>query len=233
MKINSKYIFIPPYISTSWAFVTAIRSIGDDLFISLNNGETVTVPKLSHDDMVQVFNSHAQFLEKNTSIPPTSSGFSQAVRQFLNDDPSQSMKINLGPLSELGEISRHNPEQSNGPELPSEILNKIREITHIIGPPDSELLPLPIQDCLCFFCQISRAIHFSASNKLPIYEELQMEKVEEIHFENWEVKEAGQNLFNVVSKLDNHEHYTVFLGSPIGCTCGKENCEHIVAVLRS
>ena len=31
--------------------------------------------------------------------------------------------------------------------------------------------------------------------------------------------------------LDPNEHYNVFLGTPLGCTCGEKDCEHIRAVL--
>jgi hypothetical protein len=36
-----------------------------------------------------------------------------------------------------------------------------------------------------------------------------------------------------MNPLDHKEHYNVFLGDPIGCSCGNNNCEHIQAVLKS
>ena len=56
------------------------------------------------------------------------------------------------------------------------------------------------------------------------------------------IKEVTQNvarfspnsiLIVVTNPLDANEHYNVFLGDPIGCTCGQKNCEHIRAVLNS
>jgi len=60
-------------------------------------------------------------------------------------------------------------------------------------------------------------------------------KDEELTFKDeWEVKETGDKLlFSVHNPLDPKECYSVFLGDPIGCTCGKKNCDHIKAVLRS
>ncbi|NGX33463.1 MAG: hypothetical protein K1060chlam4_01531, partial [Candidatus Anoxychlamydiales bacterium] len=40
-------------------------------------------------------------------------------------------------------------------------------------------------------------------------------------------------LYRVTNPLDENEHYSVFLKDPIGCTCGKKNCEHVKAVLNS
>ena len=43
----------------------------------------------------------------------------------------------------------------------------------------------------------------------------------------------NDKLFTVINKLDQQEKYNVFLGEPVGCTCGKQGCEHMLAVLKS
>ena len=61
------------------------------------------------------------------------------------------------------------------------------------------------------------------------------EKIDDLDlvFRDWEIKELSNNLYTVTNPLDLNEHYNVFLGEPIGCTCGHKNCEHIKAVLQS
>ena len=48
-----------------------------------------------------------------------------------------------------------------------------------------------------------------------------------------EITQTGDKLFTVVNKLDPQENYHVYLGHPVGCTCGKQGCEHILVVLKS
>jgi hypothetical protein len=66
----------------------------------------------------------------------------------------------------------------------------------------------------------------------------QMDDMEEISdddlkFRDWEIAQTEANLYSVTNPLDPSEHYSVFLGEPLGCTCGSKNCEHIKAVLKS
>ena len=44
--------------------------------------------------------------------------------------------------------------------------------------------------------------------------------------------QTDEKMFTVTNRLDKNEKFNVYLGKPIGCTCGKEGCEHILAVLR-
>ena len=55
----------------------------------------------------------------------------------------------------------------------------------------------------------------------------------ELSFQEWDIVQTGKDLFHVSSRLDPNEQYNVFLGNPVGCTCGKAGCEHILAVLKS
>ena len=54
---------------------------------------------------------------------------------------------------------------------------------------------------------------------------------EELQFKDWEIAQKDGKLYHVINPLDKNEYYDVFLGDPIGCTCGNKNCEHIRAVL--
>ena len=56
---------------------------------------------------------------------------------------------------------------------------------------------------------------------------------EDLKFRTWDIKQPGKKLYLVTNPLDNNENYNVFLGKPVGCTCGQKYCEHIKAVLNS
>ena len=55
----------------------------------------------------------------------------------------------------------------------------------------------------------------------------------DLSFQQWAIEQTGDKLFCVTNKLDRLEKYNVFLGDPVGCTCGIQGCEHILAVLKS
>ena len=56
---------------------------------------------------------------------------------------------------------------------------------------------------------------------------------EDLRFREWDIEHSGDHLFVVSNPLNQQEQYNVFLGKPVGCTCGQPNCEHIRAVLNS
>ena len=126
----------------------------------------------------------------------------------------------------------------NAPDLPAEILEKIASIAKIIAPEDQNSLPKSEPHCNCFYCQVSRAIqagliHHEAGAKPQ--EEPNEEPIsdEDLSFQQWDILQASDNLYTVINRLDTQEKYNVFLGQPVGCTCGKLACEHILAVLKS
>jgi hypothetical protein len=128
-----------------------------------------------------------------------------------------------GPLNPLGESMQHHAEQSNLPNIPSEILNKMAVIAKAFGLDHAADLEPAMPGCNCIYCQLRNVL-------TPPEEVIQDE---ELSFRDWEVKEMAHHFYSVTSPLDNKEQYNVFLGEPIGCTCGQNNCEHIKAVLRS
>ena len=56
---------------------------------------------------------------------------------------------------------------------------------------------------------------------------------DDLKFRDWDIEQKSEELYEVTNPIDQNEHYQVFLGNPVGCTCGKKNCEHIRTVLNS
>lgn len=234
MKINNKILSIPPYLSTGWENVSSLRLKQTDLLVQLTNGEEVTIPNLKPDTLEAIFNNHVAFLESQEHF--------QAPKNLnvLNPKPENvdSFKIGFGTSEGMNAAMHHNPELAESPDLPSEVLNKITAITKIMAPEDVAI-PKAEPHCNCPFCQIARAVHASVhspSSEENTQKEENLDEevpVEELQFQEWEITQSGDKLFTVVNKLDSHEKYSVYLGHPVGCTCGKEGCEHILAVLKS
>lgn len=129
----------------------------------------------------------------------------------------------------MGAALQHDPTQAKSPDLPQEILSKISTITKMLDMDASAELPKPEKDCNCFHCQIARAIS-SGSNSNDEEKEEEVSD-EELKFREWDIVSSGDKLYTVTNPLDNAEQYSVYLGDPVGCTCGNPKCEHIKAVL--
>jgi hypothetical protein len=145
------------------------------------------------------------------------------------------VKIAINHLDGLAQTMQHNPSNANAPDLPQEMLKKIAEMTKMIGLEEMEANK-PEPHCNCPHCQVARVIHKLPETILPKEPEEPIEdpiKEEDLHFENWMIHQLEEKLYTVTSKLDPNETYQVFLGSPVGCTCGKCGCEHILSVLKS
>ncbi len=230
MIVNRKVLSIPPYISTSWKNISSFHLEEKHdrfvLVVLLNNGSKIEVPNLDQKTIDKIFAYHAKFVEEEMENVPN-----------IKDNNMMSLgipfKFGIDQFDSIGSAMQHNPSQANSPSLPSEIISKIANIVKILGISDSEHLPKPEPHCNCLHCQIAKALQVSTG---AIEENFDEEvKDEELTFKDeWEVKETGDKLlFNVHNPLDPKECYSVFLGDPIGCTCGKKNCDHIKAVLRS
>jgi hypothetical protein len=170
-----------------------------------------------------VFDSYSKHLENKTSIStPFSSSFS------INTPPNLNA---LGSIDSITSAMRHNPDQKDMPNLPKEVLKKIITITKIFSDETLMDIPKPESNCNCPYCQIAKAMQIATG----VNEENLDEDVSEddLKFKLWDIKEKGEKLFIVTNPLDNNETYNVFLGDPIGCTCGSKNCEHIKSVLKS
>lgn len=229
MIINQKTISIPPYISTSWKNISSLHleEIASSLilFICLKNGTKIQIPGLDKPVIEKIFNSHAKHLEGESELP-------------LNKETNHNLfsfgmplKQGIEGIESLGSAMQHSPDQGSTPNLPPEVLSKIISIVKVLGIEDSEHLPKPEPHCNCVHCQIAKALQLrSGINEENLDEEV---SDEELQFKDWEIKQTGSDLFSVINPLDHGEQYSVFLGNPIGCTCGNKNCEHIKAVLKS
>jgi len=56
---------------------------------------------------------------------------------------------------------------------------------------------------------------------------------EDLKFRDWDIVQSGDDVYIVTNPLNAEEQYNVYLGNPVGCTCGQPNCEHIRSVLNS
>lgn len=221
MKITDKILSIPPYISTAWKNIVSMhvesRPYGHVLIIELITGNKVEVPNLDPKIIDQVFAVHAQVLEQEgkTSTAVTTQTFSFPL-PF--------------PIEGLTSVLQHNPEQADTPPLPPEMLEKIQSLKGAL-PEDLTSMQKAEPHCNCPYCQITRAITGEEAAPAALPEEEVSEA--DLQFRTWDIKQESERLYSVTNPLDGKEHYNVFLGEPLGCTCGNKNCEHIQAVLRT
>jgi hypothetical protein len=218
MKITSTFLSIPPYLSTPWDNVSAIQASPKahefNVLVTLKSGTRVEIPHLSQTEVNAIFEAHARFIQQVDTQKPFPVPFTFSLP--LNGEE---------PITSLGAAMQHNPEQANLPNLPPQLLEKIIAIAKSLGIDDSATLPAPVDNCNCVYCQLAQSF-----GPVPIEEPI---TIEELTFRDWEISQTDTNLYNVVNPLDKNEHYNVFLGTPIGCTCGSKDCEHIKAVLKS
>jgi hypothetical protein len=231
MKITDTLLSIPPYISTSWEEVSSLHMQGTDLIISLKDSSSVLIPHLESSDIEKIFAAHTAFLEKQAQLeqPREKASIEQIFTLPLGGMES---------LAKMGEMLQHNPSYSGLPPLPEDAHQKIAALAKMIPEEDILTMPPPEMNCMCMYCQIVRVLRkqIGIDVSIPDHPTLETEEKiseEDLHFEQWQVAFLKDKMYRVTNKLDPTEQYTVFLGEPIGCTCGKPNCEHIVAALRS
>ncbi|MCH9613320.1 MAG: hypothetical protein SP1CHLAM54_03190 [Chlamydiia bacterium] len=231
MKINHKVLSIPPYISTSWKNINALHVRGNSLIISLNNASVIEVPDLPEAILSEIFTAHESHMENEQEIPetPIDTNFSFGM-------PIQELGGlgALGGLENITSLMQHNMDKSDSPDLPKEMLDKVKGLTKVMGM-DEQIQNMPEAEphCNCPYCQIARVIADEEQfEEMPDVEE-EIVSENELTFREWDIKENGDKQFTVTNPLNPDETYHVFLGTPIGCTCGKSNCEHIKCVLSS
>ena len=244
-KINHQFFIYPPYISTSWQYISSLFQENDSLIVLLRNGSRVAIPSIDPPTLEQIFQSHREFLEidenRSSSLQETldqklgnTKGSTAASRISIPllqiDGESDPSHLDSNPLTGgLGAAIQHNPKQSNAPDIPPQILTKLSAIAKILGPHSLEEWALPEPHCNCPYCQIIRAL------RRPLEEKNVEEPISEsdLHFRLWNIEQTGDHLYTVSNPNDPNERYSVHLGTPIGCTCGQKNCEHVRAVLNS
>ncbi len=226
---------IPPYVSTTWDSITSLHLDSSNqagiLIISLQNGVVVKIPNLNQDVLTKIFQTHTQYMTEKTKQPKQ-----QDPGHIFNLDNLANLGFPMrfgGALEGLGAAMQHNPEQSQAPDLPKEVLEKISAVAKIMDTDQGLTQGLkPEPHCNCVHCQIARAITQEGGHQEES-EFLEEVSDEELKFRSWDISQSGEKLYTVSSPLDAAEHYSVHLGDPIGCTCGQNNCEHIKAVLNS
>lgn len=220
MKITPRLLSIPPYISTAWKNVSSLfvreRQIGQVLVVSLLDGSQVEIPNLAKEEIDAIFQAHAELSTWESSIP----------RNLLDGSFSFNLPIKTdgSMLESIGSQMQHNPEQSDLPPIPPHVLEKIKVILRSLGLEDASVLEKAESNCNCIYCQLARSLQEEPEE---VVEE------SELKFRDWEVSQKEEKLYHVVNPLDKNEYYDVYLGDPIGCTCGTKNCEHIRAVLNT
>ena len=228
MKINPKFLSLPPYVSTSWKNVVALYVRESVLFVSMIDGEMIEIPDLKPELLEVVFAAHAAYLEfeiakehfnlqKEFPAP-----HSLLAAESGGESP---FRFGFSTLDGFGSALQHNPTQSNAPDIPQDILHKISSIAKIVSPEASNF-PQPEPHCNCMFCQVAKALHTTPTQAL-VEEHV---SDEELKFPEWQIAQTGDKIYEVSNE---NEKYTVFLGEPVGCTCGQLGCVHIHAVLKS
>jgi len=229
MKITSTILSIPPYLSTTWKNISSLHMREEKglftLVVILQNRVQVEVPGLDKATVDSIFEAHARYAE-------SSENELSSMKNPLEGPFSFSLPIKPdGPIDSLGMAMQHNEEQANLPPLPPDVLNKITMIARAFGLDDATTLPKAEPHCNCIYCQVTRALQGEQTlEKVPAHEEV---TDDDLKFRNWDVKQAAEKLYTVTNPLDENEYYSVFLGDPLGCTCGQKNCEHIRAVLNT
>ncbi|MBS0626394.1 MAG: hypothetical protein JSS32_10120 [Verrucomicrobia bacterium] len=225
MKITEKTLNIPPYISTAWSDISSLHSKLDPLgrqmlIVTLRNMAQVEIPNLDERSLKEIFDTFARHKEQEGSVP----------KPFFSPINFSIPMKKGSPIDSLGSSMAHNPEQSAMPNLPPDMLEKVTTIAKAFGLEDTSLLPAPEEGCNCVHCQIVRSLHGDSPLDAAPEEEI---LDSDLSFRSWDIKQTAEKLYTVSNPLDQNEHYNVFLGTPLGCTCGRKDCEHIKAVLNS
>lgn len=243
---NEKFLSIPPFISTSWKNVRSLQLQDTHLVISLTDGSSVVVPNLDQEAMESVFAAHAGYLAGDEATPKPESRPAPGAPRMPPPAAANPFggalpfPLTGGPES-LMQAMHHDQNQSELPDLPHEILEKVAAITKVLAPKDSGELPKPEPHCNCLHCQIARAIQHGADEEEETVDcgqsddSTDTEEVtdDDLAFREWDIVEIGEQIYQVSNPLDDDESYKVCLAEPVGCTCGSKNCEHLLAVLRS
>lgn len=232
MKINQKILSIPPYVSTSWKNVVSLHLDGQILVIGLVNGSTIEIPGLERPILENVFAAHEKYLEMEAMGTLPQTGPSPSPIFPPGNSALMSFPLAMGPDGDIGQMLQHNSAASDSPDLPPEMLEKIGSMTKMMGIESPDQLPKPEPHCNCTHCQIMRAIRGSEENLVEEEEEEEVSD-DDLRFKEWDIEQVENNLYLIANPLNKTEHYSVFLGNPVGCTCGRANCEHIKAVLNS
>lgn len=229
-KINTKILSIPPFISTAWENIKTLHFSAGALVVTLINDTEITIPNLPAETLEDIFKAHTDYLEmsKEAPAPKTKNSNRDKASLFSFDLPFNF--DSLGDMSALMNCTQHDMKLSGSEPLPPELLDKIKKMASMMGFDASRLGDLKAEPhCNCPHCQVVRSINNQEDEIIddePVSDS-------DLKFREWDIKEIGEKRYEVTSPFDTEEKYQVFLGTPVGCTCGKEHCEHVKAVLES
>ena len=241
-KINHKILSIPPYVSTSWKNINTLHMKEIDgspvLIIVLHNGTVIDIPNLDSELIEQVFTAHTNYVEQDSNELHVESLKQYEPPKGVNENSfSFGIPFQMSGAEGMDNVSsflQHNPEQADAPQMPPEVIQKITTITKALGM-DMEQMSIPKAEphCNCPYCQIARAIQNGNEETVDEKEIEEVVTEDDLRFRDWDIKQEGDKLYIVTNPLNTEEHYQVFLGNPVGCTCGEKNCEHVRTVLNS
>ena len=223
-KIDNQIICIPPYISATWDQVTFLQSEEDEetkrltLCLHLSDGKVIRVPNLDPSIVDIAFSSHLKYMEQRRGSTLSAS---EQLAQF---------RIGMPGMENLSDMLQHDLSKSDTSDLPKDVLERISSMAKMVTGGDLEAFPKPEPHCNCTHCQLAKAIHGQIEEETEILESV---ADEDLSFRSWDIHQSGDNLYSVCNPIDPKEQYNVFLGTPVGCTCGSPHCEHIKAVLSS
>ncbi|NGX61392.1 MAG: hypothetical protein K940chlam9_00877 [Chlamydiae bacterium] len=255
VKIDEKMICVPPYISTTWEQVAFLQSEEDadaatfTLAIHLREGKAVRIPHLDASLIDIAFAAHIKYLETKGEKPPPQEkkseepqNFGALLQQLTGISPDQLSKIpiqfRIGGIPGIPDMEnmdvalQHNQPHAQTPDLPPEVLGKIVQMVKMMIGDEVHNFPKAEPHCNCPHCQVARVLHGTEKETTQREEEEEVSD-EDLTFRTWDVAQTGEDLYTVTNPLDLSEQYSVFLGEPVGCTCGEAHCEHIKAVLYS
>lgn len=240
MKITPQVLSLPPYISTTWQHIAALHVRQEEdtsiLVIDFINGNRIEISRLEPAIVEQIFSAHLAYNENSISIEPTTHTAEKSDLANLFNLRLPAKFFSEG-IDKIAGVLQHNPEAADTADLPQELLDKVATMVQSLNIEDSTSIPQPVEDCNCLFCQIARTMQMqlALSNEKGELEPVTEEEVsdEDLQFKTWDIHQTGEQLYEVVNPLDSNEQYHVFLGEPLGCTCGCSHCEHICAVLKT
>lgn len=241
MKITPFLLSIPPHVSARWEYIQSLRVQENVLIVTLKDGSSCAIPGLTQEELSQIFtafSSYAQQPEREESkhdeiLKKDLSQLFEGIKKGFSDFVQAFAKTGVHSLS-FAKSLEHDPANAHLAPLLPDAKRRVEMLLQIV--PEEEILsmPEPVQDCNCMYCQVQRLLREALFKKKHLGEEMG-EPVDEseLTFTEWTVEPLSDKLYAVRNKLNPQEEYRVFLGEPLGCTCGKANCEHILAVLRS
>jgi hypothetical protein len=141
------------------------------------------------------FSSSRKFMEQELSKPmlrENSAG--QILPEQLMSFP---LKISMGGLDSMGNLLQHNPQQTDAPPLPPEVLNRIALLCKSMSLDESANLPEAEPHCNCVHCQIARAMHQNLDNLADASAQDEEVTAEDLKFRSWDIQQTGDKLYLV------------------------------------